>query len=239
MTTKPNTHIEESYMLPDPPERDPEDMISLFYLHSNGNFHHLKQHLGNLKSTIVGGEMHVELGPGERRRMPDLMVAFNSDLEGYIRRNGYVIAEQGKPPDFVLEVASKTTGHDYITRKRTDYAAMGIPEYWRFHHTGEFHREKLGGDRLSDGRYLPIPIEELEADTLQGYSQVLNLHLRWQEGELFFIDPATNAPILTYQDYQARAENEAALRIQAEAQRQQAEERIRQLEEETRRLRGH
>ena len=238
MTTKPSTHIEETLVLPDPPERDPDDITSVLYLHDNGNFHHLKQHLGNQESTIIGGEMYVTLGPGERRRVPDLMVAFNADLEGYIRRNGYIIAEQGKSPDFVLEVASRRTGEVDIRDKRRDYAAMGIPEYWRFDHTGNYHRSKLGGDRLAEGGYVPIDIETLDEATLQGYIPVLNLLIRWHHGKLVFVDPATQAPILTYDDQRNMKEQEAARANQAENRATQAENRIRELEEENRRLRG-
>ena len=34
-------------------------------------------------------------------------------------------------PDFVLEIASESTSEEDSTRKRDDYAALGIPEYWR------------------------------------------------------------------------------------------------------------
>ena len=224
MTTKHNTQIEETFVLPDPPERDPDDMTSVLFLHSNGNIHHLKQHLGNLESTIVGGEIYVTIAPGQRRRVPDLLVAFNSDLAAYIRRNGYIIAEQGKPPDFVLEIASRSTGENDVSQKRTDYESMGIPEYWRFDHTGDFHGEKLRGDRLSEGNYIPIEITSIDQDTVQGYSPVLNVLIRWDHGELVFIDPNTEVPILTYDDQKVRAD--------------QAEDRIRQLEEENLRLRG-
>ena len=35
-------------------------------------------------------------------------------------RKGYLIPEQGKPPDFVLEVASETTGEVDETDKRRE-----------------------------------------------------------------------------------------------------------------------
>ena len=72
--------------------------------------------------------------------------------------NGYVISEQGKPPDFVLEVASESTANIDTGAKRDDYAALGIAEYWRFDETGEYHGARLAGDRLVQGRYEPIPI---------------------------------------------------------------------------------
>ena len=60
------------------------------------------------------------------------MDGFGVDHAGIIDRHGYSIEEHGKPPDFVLEVASVTTGQGDYTRKRDDYAAFGVPEYWRF-----------------------------------------------------------------------------------------------------------
>ena len=46
--------------------------------------------------------------------------------------------------------------------KRPAYAGLGIPEYWRFDETGEFHGTRLAGDRLADGRYEPVPIETVK-----------------------------------------------------------------------------
>jgi hypothetical protein len=110
-----------------------------------------------------------------------------------------------------------------VGAKRDDYAALAIPEYWRFDETGEFHGTRLGGDRLVAGEYEPIPIDELEDGVLQGYSEVLNLRLRWDHGQLGWHDPATGQHIATFED-------ERAARIQAES-------RVRQLEAELRRLR--
>ena len=42
--------------------------------------------------------------------LSDLVIAFDIDMEAIIARKGFVIGEQGKPPDFVLEVGSETTG---------------------------------------------------------------------------------------------------------------------------------
>ena len=60
-------------------------------------------------------------------RFPDLLVAFDTDPAVNIARNGYLIPEQGKPPDFVLEVASRATGRRDETTKREDYSRMGVP----------------------------------------------------------------------------------------------------------------
>ena len=65
------------------------------------------------------------------------------------------------------------------------------------------------------GRYESIDIEELSDGVMQGYSAVLNLHLRWEQVRLAWHDPATDRPILTYGDQLARAENERAARMEA------------------------
>ena len=98
-----------------------------------------------------------------RARYPDLLVAFEVDPQAYEASNGYVASEQGKPPDFVLEVASESTAEADLNEKRDYYAMIGVGEYWRFDKTGRHHGAKLAGERLVNGEYQPIDIEELPA----------------------------------------------------------------------------
>ena len=135
-----------------------------------------------------------------------------------------------KSPDFVLEVASRSTGSEDTGPKRDDYAALGIVEYWRFDETGEFHGAKLAGDRLVDGMYQPIQIDELDDGVLQGYSAVLNLILRSEQGQLGWHDPKTEQHIATFNTERARADSEHEARVAAEARAAAAEARIRELE---------
>ena len=83
-----------------------------------------------------------------------------------------------------------------------------------------------------DGQYRPIAVETLADGILQGYSEVLDLYIRWEQGRLRWHDPATDRHIATFED-------ERAARIQAEARADNAEARVRELEEELRRLRGN
>lgn len=117
------------------------------------------------------------------RVFPDLLISFNPAPEAYHDSNGYVISEQSKPADFVMEIASRSTSREHKGNKRTWYAGLGLPEYWWFDQTGGFHRSWLAGDRLSDGRYEPILIETVEDGILQGYSPLLNLFIRWENRE--------------------------------------------------------
>ena len=71
----------------------------------------------------------------------------------------------------MLEVASESTGNPDVNEKRADYARLGILEYWRFDETGRHHGTRLAGDRLENGVYVPIQIDRLADDVLQGYSR--------------------------------------------------------------------
>ena len=222
------------FRLPDPPERDPDEVTASDHLSLNGNASMLAAHLGNRETTLVTAERWIVASPNYNRaraRRPDLLVAFDVSPADYKASNGYIISEQGKPPDFVLEIASPSTAQLDTGDKRDDYAALGIREYWRFDETGEDHGARLAGDILVGGVYRPIPIEELEPGILQGYSAALILMLHWDHGELVWWDPVVGAPILTYEDQRARAD-------QAEARADQAEARARELEREMQRLRG-
>ena len=257
------------FRFPDPPEIPEDKMTSFNQLTPNGTAHHLVQHLGNPDTTLVAGEHYLSLVPTSDMtgvRYPDLLVAFGVDPAAYKRSNAYVISEQGKPPDFVLEIVSRSSRQADRVDKREDYAALGIPEYWRFDEAARRPENRLAGDRLVEGHYEPIAIEELPDGVLQGYSAELNLYLRWEQGQLGLHDPATGQHIATFESERDRANSEQAradsaesrvrqegeARVQAEARAdseraqaeseraraESAEAQIRELEEENRRLRG-
>ena len=229
-TAASNLNAKGRFRLPDPPEREPDDMTSFDRLADNGNAHHLKQFLGQPETTIVSGEKYITARPRTERRYPDLLVAFGADQAAYRETNGYVVSEQGKPPDWVLEIASEGTGRNDVEDKREFYRRLGIGEYWRFDQTptGQWHGARLAGDLLVDGEYIAIEIETLQDGSLQGYSPVLNLYLRWVDGELAFYDPATTQPIASFESERTRANAERARADTAEARVRELEERLRQ-----------
>ena len=248
MTTTPvSTRPEppDLHRLPDPPERAPDERAAnADTLHEPGSMHHLIQHFGSPGSTLVAGDRFVAtragrpLPSGATLRVPDLLIAFDVDPAAYRARNGYLIEDQGKAPDFVLEVASPSTASEDTGPKRSDYAALGIAEYWRFDETGEHHGERLAGDRLVGGSYASVKVRELPGGGLEGMSEAIGLLLRWEEGELRWHDPGTGRHIETFDSQRARADS-AKARAQAErARAERAEARGRELEAEVRRLRG-
>ena len=236
------------FRLPDPPQREPDEMTSYDHLHKTGSSHYLALHFGNPETTLVEADRWMIAHPGEHRsraRRPDLLIAFDVDPVAYRADNGYMVSVQGKPPDFVMEVASESTADADVEAKRDEYAELGIAEYWRFDETGEFHGTRLAGDRLVDGQYVPVSIQELPDGSLQGHSDVLNSDLRWERGQLGWYDPSTGAHILTYDAQRERADTERESRVQQEARanrehqaRVQAEARVRELEAELQRLRS-
>ena len=218
------------FRLPDPPQREPDEMTQYDRLFKTANSRYLAIHLGNPESTLVEADRWIVPDPGfnkSRARRPDLLVAFGVDPEAYDASNGYIVSEQGKPPDWVLEVASESTADVDVGEKREYYAGLGIPEYWRFDHTptGEWHGARLAGDRLVDGEYVALDIEVLPDGNLRGYSAALGLYLRWSNGELAFYDPATGQPIATFESERARADAEHTARVAAETRADSADAR--------------
>ena len=233
MTTtdaNPTTQTLVRFRLPEPPERHPDEVTSYRYVHLTGNPHFLAQHFAKPETTIVSAELFLVAARRSRPlRVPDLLIAFEVDPELYYEQNGYVISDQGKPPDFILEVASPSTARVDTVDKREDYAAFGVREYWRFDHTGASHGTRLAGDRLVGDQYQPIEIVEIESGVLQGESEALNLWLRWENGELGWYDPSTGEHIPTFDSVQEQ--------LSAEREAHQASEiRVRELEAELRRL---
>ncbi len=227
----------EIIQFPDPRPCD-LDMSTYYYVNFPAYPSALADHLGDPDTTVIISEMAAGLRATESYEgilFPDLLIAFDANPVATQARNGYLIPEQGSPPDFVLEAASKTTGERDETHKRDAYAAMGVREYWRFDHTGgTFHRAPLSGDTLVDGQYLPITILQTDQGHYWGRSAALNLDLCWEDGRLRFWDPVGQLYLTTDREERAARRAAEAARRAAETARDNAEARVRQLEEELR-----
>jgi len=214
----------DTFVFPDPPLNQDEKIDNFRHLAITGAAYllssHLAKRLGSIATTVIDSEVYLcENRPKTMKGVlyPDLLVAFDADPDLCERRNAYVISEQGKTPDLVLEIASPSTAHRDTGVKRLGYADLKIPEYWRFDKTGKHHKTRLAGDRLTtEGTYEPINITEVADGVFQGHSAVLELYLRWDHEKLVFVDPANNQPIPTMQDAETQAATERAKREAAE-----------------------
>lgn len=230
MTTKPvvskSGPAEPAGRFPEFPPRD--DMQNALHLDDQGHQAALRRHLGNPDTTVVIGEVPIGWNIHTRReviRVPDLLIAFDVDRAWVVAEMGYSIDEHGKPPDFALELAPPNTARNDERGKRIDYANFGVQEYWRFDASGgRWYQQPLAGDVLVGAEYRPVEINRVDDQRYWGHSDVLNLDVCWEHGELRFYDPVARRYLLTFDD-------EADGRLAAE-------ERIRQLEAEISRLRN-
>ena len=248
MVTKPQPArvplpLPDDYVCPDP---QPREMIQAPTIDKAGYF--VANHFNGQADTYVRSAGVVNYDPADmnRRFEPDLCIAFRVNVAPILRRRGYLIWEVGKPPDFVMEVASAST-HDHDTGfKRDLYARLGIGEYWRVDPTGgDLYGYALAGDLLVDGVYQEVALTAEPDGMRWGYSPTIDLCLCWHPAWDWEVDDASK---LRFYDRKtarylcdkalveaALAESQAA-RARAEAGQRAAEERIQQLEAELHRL---
>ena len=161
---------------------------------------------------------------------PDVFVVFGA--LGNHPRDSWFNWREGKPPDFVMEMASESTWRRDIIEKRPIYAGMGVPEYWRFDPLGRYFTPPLAGDRLVNGEYQPIPVEMDSDGILRGHSEALGLDICVKPGlELRLYDPRSGQWLRTHQESEEARQAEAVARQAAEDAWQAAEEERRAAEE--------
>ena len=189
------------------------------------------------RDVYVSADLLIYYEEGNRKVSvaPDVFVVFG--VEAHPRMN-YKVWEEGKGPDFVLEVASPNTWREDVERKPEVYAGLGVSEYFLFDPMGEHYTPRLQGYRLVDGAYERLSAVESIDRTLTMPSDVLGLELRAKAGgKIRFRDPRTSEELLSHGETHAalrsarhRAEEEASAHRAAEARADAAEARIAELE---------
>ena len=188
----------------------------------------LGHYFRNHPDVYVSGNLLIYYQQGTLARVaPDVFVVFGARDE---ERSSYLLWEEPKAPDFVLEIASPGTWREDQTSKRELYSQLGVGEYWQYDPTRNYLQPPLQGLELVRGEYEPLPRWELADGTLAARSEVLGLEMRLAGWRLRFHDPQTgkDLPDLAETDEQrreaeARAEQEAAARRREAAARQAAE----------------
>jgi Uma2 family endonuclease len=154
--------------------------------------------------VYVSGNLLVYYVPGDKRRhvSPDVFVVKGVPKR---KRDYFLIWEERKGPDAVIELTSRSTRAEDTKRKFALYERLKVPEYFLFDPRAEYLDPPLRGYRLRGGIYVPIrPV----AGRLP--SKVLGLHLDRDGSQLRLYDPVTQAWIPTPEEEieQAQAEVE-------------------------------
>ena len=178
--------------------------------------------------VFVGGDllMYYERGNPTRRVAPDVFVIFGVPDH---HRMSYRLWEEGKAPDFALEVASESTWREDLGRKRDLYAKLGVGEYWLFDPQGEFFDPPLRGLVLQDGEYGELP-GRMENDVRVLRSRVLGLDLRAEGGALRFRNPVTGEDLRTLEEETAARQRAQAANRSAQARNAELEAQVQALE---------
>jgi Uma2 family endonuclease len=143
--------------------------------------------------VYVAGNMFVHYERGNRNRhvSPDVFVARGVPKEP-MRRN-YLVWEEGKAPDLVIEFTSESTREEDQTTKRMIYQdVLRVSEYFLFDPFEEYLHPRLQGFRLMKGLYRPIrPVKGRLP------SRVVGLHLEPGGDLLRLYDPAAGRRLPT------------------------------------------
>ena len=168
---------------------------------------------GNRLLYYVEGDIH-------SRVAPDVFVVFGAPKR---RRRTYLLWQEPKGPDFVLEVTSRSTRHHDQGSKRDLYARLGVSEYWLFDPTGDWLVPRLQGHRLAGEVYERLPPTGIEAGERLLRSAVLGLDVYVDAGEIRFRDPRTGRKLLSLEETDRAWLEEARARSEADEARQKAD----------------
>ncbi len=189
------------------------------------------------QDVYVAGNMFIYYEEGTPKSVvaPDVFVVLGAEKKD---RSSYMLWQEPKGPDFVMEITSRSTRSEDQGPKRGTYAFLGVTEYWQYDPTGDYLSPSLQLFRLRDDNYEAIPAHEHADGRLSLYSEVLGLEVRVEDGALGFYDLEADRKLLTYQEMSA-ARQAAEARIEAETRaRQAAEARVAELEARLRALEG-
>jgi Uma2 family endonuclease len=146
------------------------------------------------------------------------------------RRDNYLLWQEGKSPNFALELTSSSTRNEDTSKKFKLYRdVLKVREYFLFDPYGDYLEPPLQGYRLRDGNYDPIaPVDNRLP------SEELGLHLERDGNFLRLYDPITRKWLQAPDEALAQ---ERTIRQQAEAEQQREALARQQAEAEVERLR--
>ena len=210
------------------PDSDDEPMGESF-LHietSLDAFVVLRAHHADRSDACVGCNNFVYYEEGNPKAVviPDVLVAYG--VPKHSGRLVWKVWEEGKAPDFILEVTSKSTRRIDERDKKELYERLEVTEYWQFDPTGDYLDPILKGRVLdADGRYRELVLERRDGGLCR-LSEVLGLDMRLEDRQLRFFDPKRGECLLSPEEQ--HQVNQEQLQVNGE-QRRALKERDRAL----------
>ena len=180
----------------------------------------LEDYYGDQPNVLVGGNLLLCYEEGDRRKhvAPDVFVALNVPKEP--PREHYLVWKEGKAPDFMAEITSKSTRREDQKKKLAIYRdILRVSEYFLFDPRAEYLNPPLQGYRLVAGDYVRI-------DPVEGRlpSEFLGLHLERDGTRLRLFNPVTGAWLPTRSERaEAERQRAEAAEFRADAERQRAD----------------
>jgi Uma2 family endonuclease len=207
LTEEEFLHPQEGYHLPN----------STFHDNTAGEIKEiLRRRYASREDVGVFGDLIINWGiQGLGNHCPDVCVVFGLKDKGK-NRESFVVAEEGTKPVVVIEVVSPRYRRTDRETKVKDYARAGVEEYIildRRPQRGELIDEVIGY-RLEEGSYVPITPDEEGGIGCQ----TIGVKVGLIEGKVKLWEAETGAPLLSSQEIEEQARQEAQ-RAEQEKQR--------------------
>ncbi len=193
----------------------------------------LRQHFRHRPDVVVEGDMflYYQEGQADKRLVrgkrvgkfvaPDVIVVLDHDLGD---RGTYKLWEEGKPPDFAMEVISPSSEVRNREAKRELYARLGIQEYFLFQPDARRPGPRLAGYELGEWGYRRLGPEVGTPGAVR--SEVLGVSMRPEGAFLRVRDLRSGTDYLwTVELIDAEAEARRAAEREAAGRRAEAEAR--------------
>ena len=119
----------------------------------------LRIHFRAREDVYVAANLLIYYREGDEqvRVAPDVFVVVGASNH---ERSSYLLWQEPKVPDWVLEITSRSTRAEDQGRKRELYRRLGVAEYWQYDPTGDYLRPALQGLELVAGEYEELPWRE-------------------------------------------------------------------------------
>ncbi len=223
----------------------PEHLDAMIYLITA-----LQAYFAERDDVYVGGNQFLYWIEGNPRQRvaPDVYVVFGVPKRP--PRPTWKVWEEGKAPDVILELTSRSTAGEDLDRKYRLYQRLGVKEYILIDVTREYLIEPVLLHRLTGEEYQQVPNERPNDREWRVTSEQLGLQIvvrAEDEGYLIRLwDPVrqqmlpspqevTEEILQLYEQMEEMRQREAEARRRAAEEARRAQEEARRAEEEARR----